>query len=83
MARETYRFITGKGGTNSPRPVQNGEESSSSALKDALAWRRARNAFDSSDYDAAHDAIKELLERNPTSAGPSASSVTSTSAAAT
>ncbi len=67
MARETYRFITGKGGSRPPRPGQNGEEASSSAFKDALAWRRARNAFEAADYDAALEAVEELLERNPTS----------------
>ena len=67
MARETYRFLTGRGGS-APRPAHNGEEASSSALKDALAWRRARNAFEAADYDVAHEAIEELLERNPASA---------------
>jgi glycosyltransferase involved in cell wall biosynthesis len=68
MARETYRFITGQGGKQAPRPVHNHEEPSSSALKDALAWRRARNAFDVADYDVALEAVEELLDRNPTSA---------------
>ena len=49
------------------RPAQGGEEASSSALKDALAWRRARNAFEAADYDAAFVAVEELLERNPSS----------------
>jgi glycosyltransferase involved in cell wall biosynthesis len=69
IARETYRFITGRGGTPVPRAAQpDGDEQGSSAIKDALAWRRARNAFDDADYDTALEAVDELLERNPMSA---------------